>query len=258
MASANGSCQFRIGVAGTYEFRYFRNGGFTNVAISNPVTVGNSGGTTVPTITVQATTPTAAEGGAAGQFTVTRSGNTTGAVTVNYTVRGTASNGTDYTQLPGSVTLAAGVTSAVIPVLPVDDQTVEGDESVAVTLSPNAAYTIGSPSSATVTITDNDTPSGGLVLTASPSTVAVNGTITVNWSGVTNASGRDWLGLYPVGAGNLSYVNWQYVNCTQTPGAAKAAGSCTFRIGRSGVFEVRYLPNNGGTSIATSNAVTVP
>lgn len=258
VASATGSCRFNISVAGTFEFRYFRNNGSTTAAVSNPVTVGSGGGTTLPTITVQATTPTTAEGGTQGQFTVTRSGNTTGAVTVNYTMSGGASNGTDYTQLPGSVTLAAGVTLGMIPVLPVDDQAVEGNESVVTTLNPNAAYTLGSPSSATVTITDNDTASGEVVLTVSPDTVAVNKTITVNWSGVTNASGRDWLGVYPAGAtGNLSYVHWQYVNCSQGAGAARPAGSCTFRIGSRGVFVVRYMRNGGFTSSATSNPVSV-
>jgi hypothetical protein len=92
-----------------------------------------------------------------GQLTVTRTGGTAAALTVNYTVGGTAASGTDYLTLPGSVVIGPGQSSAVIDVNVVNDGFAEGDESVVLTITAGA-YTIASPASATVTIADNQPP----------------------------------------------------------------------------------------------------
>jgi N-acetylneuraminic acid mutarotase len=113
-----------------------------------------------PTVTITKLQD-AAEGGAAGQFRVTRAGASTGdALVVNYTVGGTATNAVDYAELFGNVTIAAGQTSAVVNVNTVNDALVEGTESVSLTLSDNAAYTLGTAKSASLNITDNDLPAG--------------------------------------------------------------------------------------------------
>src|SRR5206468_2676992 len=82
---------------------------------------------TLPTVTVTATDANASETGPdSGTFTITRTGDTTAPLTVNYSLSGTASNGTDYQQLGTSVTIAAGVSSATVTVTPIDDTEVEG------------------------------------------------------------------------------------------------------------------------------------
>jgi large repetitive protein len=111
-----------------------------------------------PTVTVTASDANAAEPSNSGTFTITRTGSTASALAVNYTVNGGASSGSDYQSLGTSVTIPAGNSSATRTVTPVDDTSVEGAETVVLTLSANAAYTVGSPSSATVTIADNDQP----------------------------------------------------------------------------------------------------
>ncbi len=115
---------------------------------------------TIPTVTISATDPAASEAGPdPGTFTVTRTGSTAADLVVSYTVGGTATNGSDYTTLSNSVTIAAGSLLAPITITPIDDLGVEGDETVIITLAPNpAAYTIGTPASDTVTIADNDAP----------------------------------------------------------------------------------------------------
>src|SRR5439155_453265 len=61
-----------------------------------------------PTITVVATDANAAEQGAdTGTFTVSRAGGTSTALTVHFTLGGTAQNGADYQQSGTSVTIAA-------------------------------------------------------------------------------------------------------------------------------------------------------
>jgi len=112
----------------------------------------------LPDVSIAATDNTATEAGpTTGMFTVTRTGSTASPLTVNYTVGGTATPGSDYVALPGSVVILSGQSSAQIVVTPIDDAVVnEGSETVIATLTANPAYVIGTPSSDTVTITDND------------------------------------------------------------------------------------------------------
>jgi hypothetical protein len=91
-----------------------------------------------------------------GTFTVWRAtSGTNAAVTVNYTIGGTAINNTDYTLSPaaGSVTIPAGAYSAAVTVNVVSNPVAEPPETVILTLAPGA-YVIGSPASDTVTIAD--------------------------------------------------------------------------------------------------------
>lgn len=117
----------------------------------------NAGGTT-PTVTVTASIPNASETGpTAGKFNFSRGSDTSGGLTVNFVLTGsTATSVTDYATIGTSVTITNGLTSADVLVTPVDDATAnEGNETVIVTLGAGS-YTIGTPSVATVTISDND------------------------------------------------------------------------------------------------------
>lgn len=113
----------------------------------------------LPTLSVAATTAIAVEATTSGQFTVSRTKKTTEALTVPYTVGGTAVAGTHYTALGGSVVIPVGSASATITVQPLENRTWDGPTSVILSLTPNALYNLGSASSATVTIHDNDGPS---------------------------------------------------------------------------------------------------
>src|SRR5204862_2772236 len=83
-----------------------------------------------PEVSIAATTPAASEPSTNGVFTVTRTGNTTGSLVVNYVVTGTATAGSDYTALSGTVTIPIGQASATITVPVLDDALVEGSETV--------------------------------------------------------------------------------------------------------------------------------
>jgi len=139
--------------------------------------------TALPTVTISATDPNAAEAGPdAGGFTVSRSGSTSGALMVNYTVSGTASAGSDYSALAGSVTIGSGAASAAITVAPIDDSTVEGNETVIVTLSSNAAYSLGSSATAAVTIADDDVDTVSPVISGiGASSITATGAV-INWT----------------------------------------------------------------------------
>jgi hypothetical protein len=77
---------------------------------------------------------------------------------VVYVVGGTAAPGQDYAALSGSVTIAGGQSSALVTVAPVNDHRPEATETVIVTLVGSSSYSVGSPSSGTVTITDGHFP----------------------------------------------------------------------------------------------------
>ena len=102
---------------------------------------------------------TVAEGAGAVGVTVTRTGDTGAAVTVDYaTADGTASERSDYTTARGTLRFAAGETTKTINVLLTDDARVEGGETFILTLSnPTGGVALGPQSSTTITITDNDT-----------------------------------------------------------------------------------------------------
>jgi hypothetical protein len=109
-----------------------------------------------PVVTIAATDAAAAEPSDPGVFSITRTGSTTASLDVFYTVTGTATNGTDYTVLAGSITIPAGQSSAAVVVGPIDDTDVEGQETVILTLVDAAGYSVGTSNTATVTIADND------------------------------------------------------------------------------------------------------
>ena len=134
--------------------------GATNGTIASPnsatVTISDANTNPLPVVWVSATNqPYAVEGGVAGAFVFTRNGNTAGALTVAFAVGGTAA-AARYQALPNTVTIPAGQTSVSLPVTAVDDKLVEGEQTVMVTLTEAETYRSAYPSSATVTIQDND------------------------------------------------------------------------------------------------------
>lgn len=115
--------------------------------------VSSNSGLSKPIVRVTAPDSSASETGPdTGRFQVSRIGDVSGPLTVNYSVSGTAKPVTDYGKLSGSVTILAGKASASVYVRPKADTTAEPAETVILTLSPNTAYVIGSPKKATVTI----------------------------------------------------------------------------------------------------------
>ena len=108
-------------------------------------------------MSIFATNPNAAEPSTNGLFTVTRTGSTASALTVFYVTGGTATAGSDYVALSGSVTIPATASSATISLIVIDDFIVEPSETVDVTLSVGpGTYTVVLPWAASATIADND------------------------------------------------------------------------------------------------------
>jgi uncharacterized protein YjdB len=94
-------------------------------------------------------------------ITVMRTGGSDGAVSVNFTTsNGSAIAGSDYTAASGTLTFAAGETLKTFTVAIIDDSTVEGNETINLTLSqPTGGALLGTLNLATLTIVDDDVTS---------------------------------------------------------------------------------------------------
>jgi Ca2+-binding RTX toxin-like protein len=144
-------------------------------------------------------------------YTFTRTGATTNALTVNYTIAGTATNGTDYATIGTNVTFAANSATATLTIDPTADTTIESDETVALTLATGTGYTVGTTTTVTGTITNDDLPS--ITLAVAPTSVTEDGTtnlvytftrtgattsaLTVNYSIAGTADATDYTGATP-------------------------------------------------------------
>ncbi|WP_273272658.1 Calx-beta domain-containing protein [Maribacter polysiphoniae] len=149
------------------------------------------------TASITATDNIATEAGTTnnGTFTVDLGEiNTTGsAITVNFNRSGSATHITDYGSIGTSVLVANGQQTGTVTINPVDDAFVEGQETVTLTLDTGTGYVVGTPSSATVNITDNDNYTATITATDNIATEAGttdNGTFTVDL-GFINTTGSD-------------------------------------------------------------------
>jgi Calx-beta domain-containing protein/CARDB protein len=90
-------------------------------------------------------------------ITVTRTGDTSNAATVDFeTSDGSALQTKDYQVSTGTLTFASGQTTKTFSVLIVDDAFIENSETVNLTLKNPTGATLGSPTAATIAIQDND------------------------------------------------------------------------------------------------------
>ena len=195
-------------------------------------------GTTPPTVPQVAVQGAGAvtEGGNA-VFTVSASSSPAAALTVTLTVADDASsdflNASD--QGEKTVTIAAGQTSATLTVPTQDDSADEADGSVTATVAGGTGYTVGSPSTATVAVSDNDpTPQGTPVVRIAAG------------AGVTEGAGAEFtLTASPTPAASIT-VN---VAVTQSGAFATSGqtGTRTVTIGTGGTATLTVATDDDGT-----------
>ncbi|MGL5017800.1 MAG: DUF1800 family protein, partial [Luteolibacter sp.] len=134
-----------------------------------------------------------------GLLMISRSGKLT-PITVNFTVAGSAVEGSDYTPISRSVTLPFGVNTTAVPITPVIDTVIESPESVILSVAPGSDYTPAAQS-ASVLIHDRAIANGtGLAarfwneasdisgtvaarLTGTPALTRTDATIDFTWTG---------------------------------------------------------------------------
>ncbi len=108
-------------------------------------------------ISIAKTTDGNEAGSVSSVFTLTRTGDLSSALTVNYTLAGTATPGVDYTgTTPNTVTFLALSPTATITLPTIDDLLSDPSETIITTITAPVGYTISGPDNATATILDND------------------------------------------------------------------------------------------------------
>jgi hypothetical protein len=159
-------------------------------------------------------------------ITITRTGGSAGAASVQIdTSNGTATAGSDYTAVSQTVTFGIGETSKTVTIPITDDFFNEPDETVNLTLSnAGGSGALGSPTTAVLTI-NNDDPTGGYLKFSAPTySVAEGGfvTITVQRVGtLTDPVSVDF-------ATNDNSDPPTLIPCLPTPGNTLASSRCDF------------------------------
>jgi hypothetical protein len=110
----------------------------------------------LPVVTVSASLSASKLGPIPGSFTLTRD-HPIGAITVPFNISGTGIQGSDYETLPTSVSFPDGTLSQTVVVNPIAAAPDGISETVILTLVAGPAYTLATPSSATLTIDDHIT-----------------------------------------------------------------------------------------------------
>jgi hypothetical protein len=210
--------------------------------------------TPAPSITLVVAPAAVTEDGSANLvFTFSRTGATTSALTVNYTVGGTArlvataTDAADYTGIATagttkSVTFATGSATATVSVDPTADTSIEANETVSLTIVASTAYAIGTPGSVVGTISNDDGLLNLSAIAAGSGGFVINGQCAGDKSGYSVAHAGDvngdGLGDLIIGAPRLlnltsagrSYVVFGRTDNTAIDLSAIAAESSGFMI----------------------------
>ncbi|WP_147071152.1 Calx-beta domain-containing protein, partial [Microcystis aeruginosa] len=245
--------------------------GYT-LGATNTATVTIADNEVLPVITIAATDGSAGEtltGQTAnpGSFTLTRTGNTASTLTVNYTLSGTATKGTDYNNLTGTVSFAAGAATALININPIDDTLAEGSETVILTLGTGTGYTVGTTNTGTVTITDNEVVLPTITIAATDAAAGETATgVTANPGSFTLTRTGDLTQVLTVNytVAGTGTKGTDYSNLTGT--VSFAAGSATALVTITPIDDtlvegnetaIVTLAAGTGYSVGTTNAATV-
>ncbi len=140
-----------------------------------------------PTITIarhSSTAPTVTEGADVG-FTLTASSAPPAALTVKVIVTDSGSFLTGTA--PSEITITSGSTTADLILQTADDTVDEANGTIRATVQPGPGYSIGSTSSTTVAVEDDDVPPAPTGLRANGN--LVNDRITLRWDPVSGATG---------------------------------------------------------------------
>lgn len=122
------------------------------------------------------------EGYAQGSFTLTRVGDLSKSLTVDYTLGGMAELGSDYTMSAGSsatqVTFGAGQATATVYLSPIRDYTFEPTEAVTLQIAGSEKYQLWTPATRSLWIYDTDKATVWVTASGTPSEAGSGGTFT--------------------------------------------------------------------------------
>lgn len=168
-----------------------------------------------------------------------------GGVDVTYTLTGTASFNTDYTDaLSGTINIPEGTNSGTVTLITSDDPDIEGTETIIITLNTaSASYTIETPGSATINLFDNDNPP-----------IVINEVY--GGGGNTGALYKnDFIELYNNGNTSFSLAGWS-IQYSSSTGTTWQVTNLSGTIPAHGFYLIQQAAGTGGTAnLPTPDAI---
>ncbi len=214
---------------------------------------------TPPTVAFTSSTGTGSEGTTSVNLGLTLSSASIQTVTVDYAVTGTATgSGTDYTLASGTATITAGATTANISMTVVDDALDEADETVIVTISNPTNSSLGTNTTDTYTITDNDAAPTVAWTSSAQSSVAESGTLTVT-AQLSAISGQAVTVPFTVTGTATSGTDYSITASPISISAGATTGTATITITSDTVDEANetVIVTMGTPTNATAGSTTV-
>jgi len=193
-------------------------------------------------------------------YVVTRSLSIASLTTVNITISGTATSGTDYTGGVATVVIPAGATTATFTVDPTVDGTVEADETVTMTVAAGTGYTVGVPASATGTILNDDVPSA--TISVSPADVAEDGAPNLIYTVTLNQASFSALNVgYTIGGTAINGTDYATIAAPLAIPAGNTTGTITVNPTADATIETNEtvtltLNAGAGYTVGVPNAAT--
>ena len=192
-----------------------------------------------PRVSVTALDPAANENGDTATFRISRTGPLASPLSVPFTRSGTATNGSDYNLVGSPAVIPANASFIDLTLNPTSSGGVEGMETVTLTLTPHATYTVASPSAATASLFDSETNGAPVIQLLNPrsSTAAIPAATGL----LLETSVQD--------DGSAPALQWSKVSGpgTVTFGSANAA-STTATFSSSGAYVIRLTADDGAQS----------
>nr|WP_127170044.1 putative Ig domain-containing protein [Xanthomonas sp. BRIP62415] len=160
------------------------------------------------------------------------------AVSVAFSVGGSATSGTDYAAVSSPLVINAGQTTGTITINPTADATIEPDETVVISLAAGSGYSVGAPNSATGTILNDDQPALSIndVSVSEGNAGTTNATFTVSLS-------------QPAGAGGVSF-DISTADGTATAGVDYVASSLVGQTIPAGSSSATFTVRVNGDSLS--------
>ena len=182
-------------------------------------------GASLPVVTISSLDAAAAEqGGDSASLRISRDGSSAAALTVNLNLAGSASLNSDYslsTSTAGASisVINSGSATALIPagqswldviITPINDNLIEGGETVQLSLASSSSYASGSPVSATVNITDDEEGAGSIQITEY----------------MYNSAGGpgEFIEFTNLSSNAVNMAGWSFDDNTRTPGSQDLSG----------------------------------
>ncbi|PPU31514.1 autotransporter outer membrane beta-barrel domain-containing protein [Xanthomonas arboricola] len=193
-------------------------------------------------------------------YTVTLSQTSSSATTVNLTRSGTATSGTDYTGAVASIVVPANTASASFAITPVADTTVEADETVVISVASGSGYGIGSPSSATATLVNDDFPNASIAV--APSSVAEDGATNLIYTVTLDQAAPNAVSVaFSVGGTATSGTDYAAVSSPLVINAGQTTGTITINPTADSTIEpdetvVLTLASGTGYNVGSPNSAT--